>query len=55
MSDQDPIADVSRGAHGFGCLILVVIALAAAMIIILALPYLLALLEWVLIGGEAAD
>ncbi|MEU4091192.1 hypothetical protein [Streptomyces sp. NPDC026673] len=52
MFDQDPIADASRG---FGCMILVVIALVAAMMIILALPYLLALVEWVLVGGEAAD
>lgn len=55
MTDQDPIANASQGARGFGCMILAVIALVAAMMIVLALPYLIALLEWVLIGGEKAD
>lgn len=55
MTDQDPINDASQGARGFGCMILAVIALVAAMVIILALPYLPALLGWVLVGGEKAD
>ncbi|WP_406260053.1 hypothetical protein OH779_01840 [Actinacidiphila glaucinigra] len=52
MTDEDPTAHVSLGVRGSSGVILLILALVAGAAIVLLMPYLPALVQWVLAGGE---
>lgn len=52
VTDEDPTTSTSLGVHGSAGVILLLLALVAGATIVLLMPYLPALVEWVLVGGE---
>lgn len=52
MTDEGPTTDAPLGVRGSAGVILLMLALVAGTAIILVMPYLPALVEWTLVGGE---